>query len=141
MSRTRYRQLFVFLLVFPISVLPLRVMYAQAQPVRVVNAEARTARAFEDARKQGPAALRAFFNQMPKGADLHVHLSGAVYSESFIRAAGEDGLCVDTALLAFTKPPVNGDSGNPACKQGEEPAASVPHEQKLYDALIDSFSM
>src|SRR5215813_2767710 len=141
MSRTRYRQLFVFLLVFPISFLPLRVMYAQAQPVRAVNAEARKARAFEDARKQGPAALRAFFYQMPKGADLHVHLSGAVYAESFIRAAGEDGMCVDTALLAFSKPPATPDPRNPACKSGEEPAVNVPHEQKLYDALIDSFSM
>ena len=78
---------------------------------------------------------------MPKGADLHVHLSGAVYAESFIRAAGEDGLCVDTALLAFTKPPAAPDSNGPPCKQGEEPAVSVPKEQKLYDALIDSFSM
>ena len=143
MSHARCRQLFVFpLLVCSILFLPLHALHAQAaKPVREVNAEARTARAFEDARKQGPAALRAFFYQMPKGADLHIHLSGAVYAESFIRAAGEDGICVDTALLAFTKPPVNGDSGNPACKQGEEPAASVPHEQKLYDALIDSFSM
>lgn len=132
MSRTLYSQPFVFSLLLLFTSL----LHAQAaQPVRELNAEARASRAFEDAKKQGPVALRAFFYQMPKGADLHVHLSGAVYAESFIRAAGEDGLCVDTALLAFTKP-----SGG-ACKQGDEPAVSVPHEQKLYDALIDSFSM
>ena len=132
MSRAHYRQLFALPLLF----LALQLTYAQATaPAHDGTAEARTARAFEDARKEGPAALRAFFYQMPKGADLHVHLTGAVYAESLIRAAGEDGLCVDTRLLAFTRP------ANGACKSGDEPAASVPHEQKLYDDLIDSISM
>ena len=111
---------------------------AAAQAVRSVHvpdAEERTARAFEEARKQGPLALRAFFYEMPKGGDLHVHLSGAVYAESFIRAAGEDGLCVDTVKLEFTRP----ERG--PCKAGEVPAAEAPQDQKLYDALIDAFSM
>ncbi len=55
--------------------------------------------------KQGPLALHAFLEQFPKGADLHVHLSGAVYAETFIRDAGEDGLCVDPVALSFAKPP------------------------------------
>ena len=143
MSRAHCRQSFVFrLLLFCALFLPLRTVFAQAaQPVREVNAEARAARALEEARKQGPAALRAFFYQMPKGADLHVHLSGAVYAESFIRAAGEDGLCVDTTSLAFVKPLGAASHNAPACKQGDVAAASVPQDQKLYDALIDSFSM
>jgi len=29
--------------------------------------------------------LRAFLKAMPKGADLHVHLSGAVYAEDLLR--------------------------------------------------------
>lgn len=106
-----------------------------ARPVRVADAEERTARAFEEARKEGPLALRAFLYEMPKGGDLHVHLSGAVYAESFLRAAGEDGLCVDTVRLEFVRP----EHG--ACKAGEVSAAAVPQDQKLYDALIDSFSM
>ncbi len=65
--------------------------------------EARTARAFDATKKQGPLALRDFLIGMPKGADLHVHLSGAVYAESFLRAAGEDGLCIDTKALNFAK--------------------------------------
>src|SRR5208337_2576719 len=74
------------------------------------SAEGRTARAFDEARKQGPEALRAFLYRMPKGADLHSHLSGAIYAESWIRAAGEDHLCVDTKTLAFAKPTgVNND--------------------------------
>jgi adenosine deaminase len=70
--------------------------------------------------------------QFPKGADLHVHLSGAVYAESFIRAAGQDGLCVDPAQLSFAKPP---------CAPPLLPAAQVPANQDLYDRLINAFSM
>jgi adenosine deaminase len=68
----------------------------------------------------------------PKGADLHVHLSGAVYAESFIRDAGEDGLCVDPAALRFVKPP---------CAAPLVEAAKIPADQELYDRLINTFSM
>jgi adenosine deaminase len=69
---------------------------AAKKPSETSTAEATAARALDEADKAGPAALRGFLSQMPKGADLHMHLSGAIYAESFIRAAGEDGLCVDT---------------------------------------------
>ena len=59
--------------------------------------EALAARAYQAAAHDGPPALRAFLDQFPKGADLHIHLSGAVYAESFIRDAGEDRLCIDPA--------------------------------------------
>ncbi len=55
----------------------------------------------------GPEAFQAFLADFPKGADLHVHLSGAVYAESFIRAAGKDGLCVDPAALSSLIHPAN----------------------------------
>jgi adenosine deaminase len=105
--------------------------------------EARAARAFDAAKRQGPLALRNFLLEMPKGADLHVHLSGAVYAESWIRAAGEDGLCIDTKALTFAKPPSGG------CPQilGQIAAADllshtqVPANQDVYDKLIDAFSM
>jgi adenosine deaminase len=105
--------------------------------------EARTAHAFDAAKKQGPLALRDFLLGMPKGADLHVHLSGAVYAESWLRAAGEDGLCIDTKLLVFAKPP----SGGCPRVLGQVPASDllahtqVAANQELYDKLIDVFSM
>jgi adenosine deaminase len=89
---------------------------------------------FEVAR-QNPLQLRGLLRKMPKGADLHNHLSGAIYAESFIRAAGEDGLCVDTKALAFAK------LDSSVCAEGSVPAADVPKKQALYDSLIDSFSM
>jgi len=73
---------------------------------------------------------------MPKGADLHMHLSGSVYAETFIKDAVEDGLCVDEAKLAFVK-----GSDAKACGAGQVPAAKALTDQHLYDALVDAFSM
>jgi adenosine deaminase len=39
--------------------------------------------------------LRQAMQAFPKGADLHTHLRGAVYAESWIEWAAEDGLCAD----------------------------------------------
>ncbi len=72
------------------------------------KAEARTALIYEANLHQGPEALRAFLEDFPKGADLHVHLSGAVYAETLIRDAGEDGACVDPVALSLAKPPCTG---------------------------------
>jgi adenosine deaminase len=117
---------------------------AATAPSPAKNAPTGTAvvRAFEDARRQGPLALRAFLYGMPKGADLHMHLSGAIYAETFIRNAGEDGLCVDPNEHAFVKPlPSSNGNHAVACPSGDVLAASAPDDQHLYDALIDAFSM
>src|ERR1700728_3135713 len=84
---------------------------AQGPPTK---AEARAGLIYEANLHQGPETLRAFLGDFPKGADLHVHLSGAVYAETFIREAGEDGLCVDTTNLRFAKPPCRGKNLIPA---------------------------
>jgi adenosine deaminase len=89
--------------------------------------------------RKNPLALYHFLLGMPKGADLHNHLSGAVYAESWIRAASEDGLCVYLSKLAFVKPAQR--SAEPICPEGQVPVASAYKDQHLFDALIDSFSM
>lgn len=99
--------------------------------------ETRTARALLSYEAQGPLALRAFLAQFPKGADLHVHLSGAVYAETFIRDAAEDGLCIDTVALRFAKPPCKGK----AIPASAFTNAKAPANQDLYDRLVDAFSM
>jgi adenosine deaminase len=106
-------------------------LHAQT-PVQSQTGEVRAAHAYQAAVHQGPPALRAFLDQFPKGADLHVHLSGAVYAETFIHDAGEDGLCVDPAALSFAKPP---------CTPPLVEAAQLPANQKLYDRLVDAFSI
>src|SRR6476660_944061 len=67
------------------------------------SAEQKTATYFESIRKSPPQQL-AFLLQMPKGADLHNHLSGAIYAESYIEWAAEKGLCVNNRTLALAVP-------------------------------------
>src|SRR3989440_12327887 len=95
------------------------------------------------AARENPLQLRHFLRNMPKGGDLHNHLSGAVYAESWIRAGAEDHLCGDVAKLAFTKPPAASSGGveQNACGEGKVPAETAFKDQKLYDALVDAFSM
>jgi len=107
---------------------------ATAHPA--AGAEARTAHAYQAARAHGPEALRAFLTSFPKGADLHVHLSGAVYAETFLREAAEDGLCVDPDALRFAAQDASG-----ACAGRLVSASQLSANQALYDKLIDAFSM
>ena len=109
-------------------------------------AELRAAQALE-AMRGDPLALHDFLKCMPKGADLHNHLDGAVYAETFIRVGGEDGLCVDPATKGFSKSPPTkpgaepGAEPGPICATGDVRAVDVPKNQHLYDELVDTFSM
>lgn len=58
--------------------------------------------AFQAARRD-PNALRAFLLEMPKGGDLHHHLTGAVYPEVLIQLASYEGLSVDLASSGFAQ--------------------------------------
>lgn len=116
-----------------LACLPLSVVAAVAQ----TTAEARAAHAYDFAVKGGPLALHAFLDQFPKGADLHVHLSGAVYAETFIKDAAEDGICVDPKGLTFADPPCSA----PLVEAKDLSGILTPSEQDLYDRLVDSFSM
>jgi adenosine deaminase len=95
----------------------------------------RTEEAFQAA-KSNTGALRAFLVDMPKGADLHIHLGGAVYAESYIHEAAEDGLCFDIVTQSLEVP----EARSGKCTPGTE-ASALPHKQALYDGLIDSLSM
>lgn len=111
---------------------------------RAADADAmqRTARAL-DAVRDNPLLLHDFLKRMPKGADLHNHLNGAVYAESYLNAAAEDGLCIDVANKAFSKsqPVVAGIEPQPVCEVGDVPAVQALGRQNLYNGLIESFSM
>ena len=104
--------------------------------------EQRAVRAFNTA-KQNPLELNAFLARMPKGADLHMHLSGAVYAETFIKNAAADILCVDPKTMSLFKPKATTRSIPPqtVCGEGNVRAEDAFKDQKLYDALVDSFSM
>ena len=58
------------------------------------EAEQKTADHY-DAIHGDPAALASFLTAMPKGGDLHNHLTGAVYAETYLSFAKMDGDCVN----------------------------------------------
>src|SRR5262249_51923370 len=64
--------------------------------------------------------------------DLHSHLSGAVYAESYIAWAIEAGLCVETASSKITA------CCRPTCDN--RPVADALHDQHFYSALVDGLS-
>jgi len=88
--------------------------------------------------RNNPPELYAFLLRMPKGADLHNHLTGAVYAESFIRAAAADNLCVDQHTLSIAP---RSAENNSRCGDGRVEASAVQADNALRDALIDSLSM
>src|SRR5262245_66506143 len=69
---------------------------------------------------------------MPKGADLHIHLMGAVYAEHVIEWAILDGYCVRTADLSIVPPP---------CTEGTVAASDAQKDQAFYDRIVDALSI
>ncbi len=65
-----------------------------------------TAESYLEKIRNNEALLTAFFQQMPKGGDLHHHFSGSVYAEPLLeRAIAEDFyLNIETMGVAKTKP-------------------------------------
>ncbi len=112
-------------------------LYGQPRAVPRAGNEVRAEHAYDAAVRGGPLTLHAFLQNFPKGSDLHVHISGAVYAETFIRDAAKDHLCVNTIKLSFAKPPCVGALVPAKELSGNMTAA----DQVLYNKLIDSFSM
>jgi adenosine deaminase len=78
--------------------------FSQPVPLNPIPSMAGIERRFVELRKS-PLELYAFLYRMPKGGDLHNHLSGAVYAETFLKAAAEEHLCIDTKALAIVAAP------------------------------------
>ncbi|MFJ3159932.1 adenosine deaminase family protein [Streptomyces kanasensis] len=103
----------------------------RAAPPRTPTAgEAGTDR-YLDAIRDDPRHLRAFFRRLPKGADLHHHLAGAVRTEYLLRLAAEDGLCVDATMTAVPPP----------CGSGTRPASDARRDRAFRDAVVRAWSM
>ena len=99
------------------------------------QSEQRTASYFDSIRKSPPKQL-AFLLKMPKGADLHNHLSGAIYAERYIEWAAQKGLCVNNATMALAVP-----SSPPQCSAEQTPAKTALTNSVLYRQMVDAWSM
>src|SRR5215831_5714170 len=92
---------------------------------------AATTRYFDSIRNSPPQLL-AFLLQMPKGGELHNHLSGAIYAESYIQWAADSGDCINTTTMYASLPP---------CTTGQVPIANALGSGSLYRQIIDAWSM
>jgi adenosine deaminase len=79
-----------------------------------------------------PTRLTEFLADVPKGGDLHHHLSGAVYAESYINYAAEDGDCFD-ATFTIVPPPCDG-------AKGSWPATRAQTDYAYRNLTIDALS-
>lgn len=82
--------------------------------------------------RHDPARLRAFLLALPKGGDLHTHLSGAASTELLISLAAQDGMCVNTTTFVA--------AGGP-CGAGQRPAAETATDPAFYRAVLVAWSM
>jgi len=80
--------------------------------------------------------LRQSMQAFPKGGDLHSHLAGAIYAESWIDWAAEDGLCVDTAVPAIIFP----EEGKSCVESGWITAEDARADESSRRQLINSIS-
>src|SRR5262249_15042504 len=96
-------------------------------------AETRTAHHLEAIRGD-PIQLAMFLRRMPKGGDLHNHLSGAIHAASYMAWAAADGLCVDRRSYAFAAQPCRTAAGT-------RPAADALRDPVLYSAILAALSM
>ncbi|MFE1340450.1 adenosine deaminase [Streptomyces sp. NPDC058733] len=115
-----------------LSLLPLPPAHAAASAPRPTTPSERSTDAYLNVVRDDPRLLRRFAEAMPKGGDLHNHLSGAVSTEYLIELAAEDGLCVDTATMTAVTPP---------CGPGTRPAADARTDRAFHDALVREWSM
>ncbi|HKV56560.1 MAG TPA: hypothetical protein VJN94_18135 [Candidatus Binataceae bacterium] len=96
--------------------------------------------------RNNPAIEHAFLYRMPKGGDIHNHLSGAILAESYIGWAAALNYCVcvnqkcgNSTQYTIVSP----SSSPPACDAttGLSPIAQSIRAPAFYNALIDALSM
>jgi adenosine deaminase len=111
---------------------------AVGAPTHAAPADTARTAAWFDAHKTRTPLVRQFLQRMPKGADLHSHLSGAVYAESYLGWAAQADLCVDTAKKAILSGACAvGDGQGPA--PGQVPASKLGSDAAA--AMVDRMSM
>ncbi|MFC4347372.1 adenosine deaminase [Kordiimonas lipolytica] len=79
--------------------------------------------------------LRQFMEEFPKGGDIHTHLRGAIYAESWIEWAAADGLCADMSV-----PALKHKAKESCAASGWLTAAEAQANEEHRRALINSLS-
>jgi adenosine deaminase len=95
--------------------------------------QAKDYQAFWEQLKKKPQNLANFLNQLPKGADLHCHASGATSTENLINIAKQNHYCIDKHYVLH-------DAYKGKCVQGTDASIflSTPAHN---DAVLKAWSM
>lgn len=88
--------------------------------------------AYLDSIRNQPEALASFFRELPKGADLHSHLSGAVSTELLMDLAMADGLCIESDTQRALPPP---------CPANSRPAVEMRTDAAFRQQVLRAWSM
>lgn len=73
-----------------------------------------------------------FFKEMPKGADLHMHIGGSEYAENFIHYGAIGNFCINWKTLSVYR--------NNGCSSYDT-LLYVSKNSRLYDKLVQAWSM
>jgi len=117
------------------AVLVMTVLPASAQ--KDLDRQARLASLAMDSAFDGGWA-RAFMQAFPKGGDVHNHLQGAIYAETWLEWAAEDGYCIDLEKPAIVEAP--GGRGT-ECAAPLTSVEAVLNNAIWRDRLIDGLSI
>jgi adenosine deaminase len=134
------RQAFCLSLAFTLTLTAFAPVADHAQAAALTPGELRATRAFDAAKALGTPDLYAFLRPMPKAGELHYHLGGGVYAETFLSEAARQGLCIDPVTDRYAPRDADKPKDSP-CPTGAIPVSEAVKDQKLYDKLIDVFSM
>ncbi len=88
--------------------------------------------AYLDAIRDDPVRLEAFMAELPKGGDLHSHLSGAVPTDTLIDLAAADRLCIDVTTYVATSPP---------CARNQRSATEAAEDSPFHKRVLRAWSM
>jgi len=111
---------------------PRRVPVSRPDSSSATSPDTHKASAYLEAIRSDKNELRAFFHAMPKGGDIHHHLTGAVYAEDLIDIAARHGMYVDPGtgqLSVGTTPPAL------------VPVSAAYDNPALYQNLVRAWSM
>lgn len=92
----------------------------------------RSVSAYFEKIRDNPEELRAFFLSMPKGGDIHNHLTGAVYAEDLIDRASSEGKYVFLNNYSLSNSSIDNET---------VPVSQAYKDPELYDYLVDDLSM
>jgi adenosine deaminase len=83
---------------------------------------------------QSPPDLRSFLYAMPKGADLHYHLTGGAYAENIIRMEAARDSCINQDTLNLIQQRCDGT-------QKLRPISEAHRDPDLNRKIVDAWSM